>query len=90
MRGQDIDYEGARKTIREVIEERRNFAIKHELVVSFFFSGFGPKQNLAVPICVAIVCAVRTNTQQKLKLRGHPSHHIIPASPVSHGKGTDL
>ena len=34
MRGQDIDYESARKTIREVIEERRNFAIKHELVVS--------------------------------------------------------
>lgn len=45
MRGQDIDYEGARKTIREVIEERRNFAIKHELVVSFFFRVLVPSRT---------------------------------------------
>ena len=60
MRGQDIDYEGARRTMREVIEERRNYAIKHEFVVPFF--RFSPA--LSGSIRVATVYALRTNTKQ--------------------------
>ena len=57
MRGQDIDYEAARKTIRDVIEERRNYAIKNELVIPFFpFSLFCISQAQRLSVRLFTIC----------------------------------
>ena len=72
MRGQDIDYESARKTIRGVIEERRNFAIKHELVASFFSSFCVPGTNWRFPSALLSCICYGLTSSRSLNSEGIP------------------